>query len=255
MYHIVAGFVEPYRLLFLLTGLAIANLWRKRQESRRRLLLLTLAFAACALVSLPMVGYLALASLEWRYPPLVTLPADSDAIVVLSGYVRSPDKYQPHAELGAGTMYRCLQAAEVYHQGKALPVLVSGGKVNPDAAGPTAAQAMRDFLISIGVRERDLITEDESRTTYENAVESVKKLKQRGLKKIILVTEAAHMYRAVRCFRSQGIEVVPAGCNYRATEFGYSLFDFLPSPSGAGGCREAFHEWLGVAYYRLKGWI
>ena len=255
MYHIVVGLVEPYRLLFLLMGLAIGNLWLRRQETRRRLLLLTLAYASCTMISLPMVGYLALASLEWRYPPLGTRPADADAIVVLSGYVRSPDKFRSHAELGAGTVYRCLQAAQVYHQGKALPVLVSGGNVDPEASGPTAAQVMHDFLISIGVQERDLITEDKSRTTYENAVESFTRLKQRGLKKIILVTDAAHMYRAVRCFRNQGIEVVPSGCNYQATEFEYSLFDFLPSPSGAGGCLEAFHEWLGVAFYRLKGWI
>lgn len=255
MYHIVAGLIQPYPLFFLLTGLAIGSLWRRRQETRRRLLLLTLAFTACTIASLPAVGYLTIGSLEWRYPPLTTRPPDAEAIVVLSGYVRPPGRYRPHAELGADTLFRCLQTAEVYHQGKALPVLVSGGKVDSARPGPSDAEAMRDFLISIGVKEQDLTMEEGSRTTHENAVESCRKLRQKGIDKVILVTDATHMQRALGCFRKQGIEVVPCGARYRATEFEWSLFDFLPSPSGAGGCLEAFHEWVGLTYYRLRGWI
>ena len=34
--------------------------------------------------------------------------------------------------------------------------------------------AVRDFLVRLGVKESDVLVEDASRTTYENAVESVK---------------------------------------------------------------------------------
>ncbi len=173
--------------------------------------------------------------------------------MVLSGYIHVVDKEGTRVELGGDTLYRCLRAAEVYRQGKPCPVLVSGGKVNPEAPGPTLAAAMRDFLLRQGVAEEDLIVEDRSTTTYENAVESCRLLEERGLHKIVLVTDAAHMYRAADCFRKQGAEVVPCGCRYRATGMEWSPWAFVPNPAAAGASQEALHEWLGTAWYRLRG--
>ena len=134
-------------------------------------------------------------------------------------------------------------------------MLVSGGKVDPGSSGPPGAEVMHAFLSQQGVDAADLITESRSRTTYENAVESCRLLRERGVRKILLVTDAVHMHRAARCFRKQGVEVVPAPCNHRATEFDLSLFAFLPDPRAAAGLQEAAHEWLGLAWYWLQGRI
>jgi uncharacterized SAM-binding protein YcdF (DUF218 family) len=253
MYRFVTGLAQPGVLLSLLMALALANLWRKRRETRRRLLLLTVPAALLALWCTPVLGYLLFGSLERPYPPLKERPADAEAIVVLSGYLRVLDEGGTQVELGGDTLYRCLRAAEVYRQGKPCPVLVSGGKVDPDAPGPALAVAMRDFLRGQGVAEGDLIVEDRSRTTYENAVESCRLLAERGLHKIVLVTDACHMYRAAGCFRKQGAEVVPCGCRYRAARMDWSPWAFVPNPGAAGGSQDALHEWLGSAWYRLLG--
>ena len=52
-----------------------------------------------------------------------------------------------------------------------------------------------------------------------------------------------------------GILVVPAGCRYRATEFFWTVFNFLPSAGAANSNQEVIHEWMGLAWYWLKGRI
>jgi len=252
MAHSLHELIQPAVWLYLLAALTLASLWWKRGKSRR-LLVLTIVFVLLSVLSTPLACYLALGSLEWGYPPLQERPEDIEAIVVLSGYVRVLDAEGKQVELGVDTLYRCLRAAEVYHQGKPCPVVVSGGKSDFTSPGPPLAVPMREFLLKLGVRDCDLLVEDRSRTTYENAVESCRLLDERGLHKIVLVTDAAHLKRAAGCFCKQGVEVIPCGCRYRARRMDWSARSLLPNPSAAEGFREAWHEWLGVGWYGFRG--
>jgi uncharacterized SAM-binding protein YcdF (DUF218 family) len=245
--------LQPFTLLYIFSALTILNLWRRRRETRKRLLWLSATFVALTVLCLPISGHIAVGTLEWQNPPLRERPADAQAIVVLSSYVFPPDSLRTEPELDEASLIRCLQAAAVYHQGPSCPVLVAGGKTDPDEPGPGCSEVMRDFLVRLGVKEPDLIVENNSRTTYENAVEARKLLDEKRLHKIILVTDATHMVRSARCFRKQGLEVVPCGCRYRASQLeGVAFMDFLPSLSGARGCERAAHEWLGLAWYWLR---
>lgn len=255
MYRLASDLLQPFFMLYLLTGLLLLSLWRKRRENRRRLPILGVCFLLLTLSSIPAVSYLALGSLEWPYPPLKERPDDVQAIVVLAGYVRPSDEVRLQSELGDDTRDRCLRAAELYHQGLPCRVLVSGGIVDGETQRPPCAPLMRDFLVQLGVSTKDVIVEDHSRTTWENAVESRKLLDPLGIHRVVLVSDAAHLFRAVRCFRKQGLDVVPCGCRYRATSLSGRLVNFLPSPGGAGGLQEAWHEWLGTVWYWLQGRI
>lgn len=255
MYYLAGELLQPFVLLYGLMALLLFVLWRKRREQRRLLFCLGLVFLLLTLGSLPALSYVALGSLEWSYPPLRQVPADAQAIVVLSGYIFPADDVRPEPELAPDTLYRCLRAAELYRQGKRCPVVVSGGAVDAESGDPPIAPRMRDFLVQLGVSATDVIVEDRSRTTWENAVETRKLLEPRGIDKVILVTDAIHLPRSIRCFRKQGIEVTPCGCRYRATSFKASLSDFLPSPGAASGMLEVWHEWLGLAWYWMHGRI
>jgi uncharacterized SAM-binding protein YcdF (DUF218 family) len=255
MYHFLVKLLDPFLILYLLTGLALVNLWRKRVESRRRLMLVSVPFVGLTLVCTPAVSHLAIGTLEWWYPPSYDRPPEVQAIVVLSSEMRPPDESGLEAELGEKSLYRCLHAAKLYHRGRPCPVLVSGGKVDPTTPGPTLAELMGDLLLELGVAEKDLIVEDRSRTTYENAAESTVLLRERGIETIQLVSDAMHLWRAELCFRKQGFEVVPSGCNYQATQWRWRLFGFLPSPSAAKCIERVTHEWLGIVWYKLKGRI
>jgi uncharacterized SAM-binding protein YcdF (DUF218 family) len=247
MYRWIVDLLQPYALAYLATGLAIANLWRKRAGRPRWLALVTVAFLLLTALSMPAVGYLAVGSLEWRYPPLEQRPEDTEAIVVLAGGTRG------ERELDEDTLRRCLHAAELYRQGRPCPVLVSGGKADPSSQVPACSRLMSDFLVQLGVSKQDLIVEDRSRTTYENAVECRRLLEQHRLAQVVLVTDAVDMYRTVRCFRKQGVAVVPSPCHYRARGWGWSVLGFLPNPNAARGVTRAWHEWLGMGWYWLRG--
>jgi uncharacterized SAM-binding protein YcdF (DUF218 family) len=254
MYQVLVwSLLQPFAFFYLLAGVGLVLLWRKRRETRRRLLWVSVSFAVLTVLCLPPVGYLALGSLEWQNPPLSERPADAQAIVVLASYVYPADAVRPRAELDEDTLNRCLKAAEVYRQGKPCPVVVTGGKTDPDPASPPAALVMRQFLLQLGVSGTDLVVEPNSGTTYENAVESRKLLDERQVHKIVLVTDATHLARAAGCFRKQGFEVVPCGCQYRATKFEWTVADFLPNPAAAQHCQSACHEWLGTFWYWLRG--
>jgi uncharacterized SAM-binding protein YcdF (DUF218 family) len=249
MYKLISYLLQPYSLLLLLLGLAIAYLWRTRSEKRRGLLGLAASFLILVVLSTPAVRYLALGSLEWQYPPQEERPEDAEAIVVLGGGTLAPDRGRERAELDATSLYRALHAARLYHQANPCLLLVTGGKPDPDVPGPAAADLMAELLRRDGVRSSDLLVEGNSRTTYENATESRKLLEPRGVNRIVLVTEAIHLPRAVLCFRKQGFEVFPSGCHYRATEFKTSLYQFLPAVEGISGCEAAGHEGVGLAWY------
>lgn len=253
MYQFLSALVQPFPLLYLLGAIGLVVLWRNRVETRRRLLWVTVPFVILGIASMPIVGYLAIGSLEWRYPPQDDVPEGTEAIVVLSGYVRPPSNSVPEVELGAETLLRCLHAARLHHQGKPCKMVASGGKVDPSVPGPTLAQAMRDFLVGQGVPKGDLLTEDQSRTTYENATLTRRLLSQHGISKIVLVTSASHMQRAEGCFRAVGFQVTPSPCDYHATRFAWSASSLLPNPHAAVNVEFAVHEWLGVVWLRIQG--
>jgi uncharacterized SAM-binding protein YcdF (DUF218 family) len=250
MYYVAAALLRPLVLAHLVVAAALVALWRKERDGRRRLAVLTGAYLLLTLLSLPVTSYLALASLERGYPPLARRPADAAAIVVLSGSLRRVGPGDAGFEPGTDTLYRCVRAAELYRQAP-CPVLVTGGKVHAGDPGPAVAAVMRDFLLTQGVRPDDLLVEDGSRTTYENAAASARLLETKGLRRVVLVTDAAHLRRAEACFRRQGVDVVPCGCRYRTAGGVGTVADFLPDAGAAVGVGEAAHEWLGLAWYWL----
>jgi uncharacterized SAM-binding protein YcdF (DUF218 family) len=256
MYNfLVWHLLQPYPVLLIFLAVGIAILWRKHRDAWRPLLSVTLGFVLLVVVSAPDVAYLLQGSLEWRYPPLERRPADADGIVVLAGYVHPPASVGARPELGEDSLDRCLWAAELYHQGKRCPVLVSGGNSNPDQPAPAAADEMCKLLVQLGVRDDDLIVENKSRTTHENAAESQRLLKERGLTKVLLVTDAAHLHRALACFRQAGIDAIPCGCQYRARSPAGEMSRFVPSAEALEGFQRACHEWIGLGWYWLRGRI
>jgi uncharacterized SAM-binding protein YcdF (DUF218 family) len=255
MYQLLIKILDPFLLLFLVSALGVANLWRPIPATRLRLWLATVPFLALVFVCLPATAHFALGALEWRYPPCLRRPADVEAIVVLSGYLRPPDPKHGrfHPELWYDSADRCRLAAHLYHDGSPCLVVATGGRTEAESLGPSLAQAMKEFLVEQGVPARDVLVEEKSLSTYENASYTAPLLNQRGIRRIAVVTDATHLWRAEQCFRAQGFEVTPCGAHYRATEFTWSPLTFLPSPSAAADMNRVWHEWLGMAWYWMRG--
>ena len=82
--------------------------------------------------------------------------------------------------------------------------------------------------------------------------------RERGWKRILLVTSATHMRRAAAVFRTTtGLEIVPVPCSFltQASIYGYDTIDLVPQTPGFAKLDNYVHEQVGWWVYRWRGWI
>ena len=140
-------------------------------------------------------------------------------IVVLGGGTLSAQYPRQTVEVDqAGD--RLIYAAQLYHQGKAEHLLLSGGRIDWISSGAPPAEDMAALLEMLGVPPQALWLESESRNTYENARNARLFLEPLGIRRILLVTSASHMPRSVALFEKQGFEVIPAPADFSVTQAG-----------------------------------
>ncbi len=95
---------------------------------------------------------------------------------------------------GGDTTARTKHAVDMYKNGWA-PVIIFSGAAE-DKEGPSNAAAMRLDAISQGVPTTDILIEEMSENTRQNAEKTRLLLKSREINDIILVTSGYHMRRA-----------------------------------------------------------
>ena len=232
----------------LLAACGLWCLWRRKAGAWQWLLA---SFGLLVLLSSGPFATLFIGTLEWQTPRFAGPPQGEQAIVVLSAGVQAPDPPQPALVPDFKTYIRCRHAAWLYHHGWRLPVIVTGGN---NSAGHNLASVMAEVLSKEGVAPEDLLQEGSSESTYENARLVARLLAPRGIRRILLVTEAYHMPRSRIVFERAGFDVVPSACLYHTRIFGHQWTEWLlPEPSYIVLCDDAFHEWAGLLTYWPSG--
>jgi uncharacterized SAM-binding protein YcdF (DUF218 family) len=209
-------------------------------------------YAMLLISSLPVTVFLTAGWLERSFPRVTSRPQGTRAIVVLGGGVLQARHAGDLAWPDYGTYTRTIRAYELYRDGPPCPIVLSGGGALPPKQ--PAGQVMADFLKRMGVPEADLIVEDQSRTTAENAEFTARILKERELTDgVLLVSTATHLWRAEWLFREQEIAVTPAGCDYLTDQIPLNGTLVWPSGTAVSMHQQAWHEYLGAAWYWLNG--
>jgi uncharacterized SAM-binding protein YcdF (DUF218 family) len=195
-------------------------------------------------------------TLERQYPPVsVEETPTADAIVVLGGAVAGVEPPRITVDM-SDAADRVLHTARLFRAGKAPVILMSGGAIPWLGSEIPEAESIQTLLEEWGVPSASIIAESGSRNTYENAVLTKRILEQRGLQRVLLVTSALHMPRALATFKSAGIDAVPATTDFTATyKDHHTVIDFLPDAEALSRTTAAFKEYVGYAYYWWKGWI
>lgn len=244
-------YLQPVLTCALLLGLLQLIRYRRSFHSPA-FRALAIAFAIVFLVTWAPAAWLFSRGFEGFYPPRDYPQGDAGAIVVLASTVYPPCPPVPTPRVGSDTYERVQYAAWLYKHWRPLPVLASGGGGFVDS--PPYAIVMRDALMREGVPASAIWVEGRSRTTHENAAYSADILKQKGIHRIVLVTDAYHMLRADASFRKQSLNVIPAACGYR-TYHSFQLTDVMPGWEPISWNEEAMHEAVGLVWYRMRGWI
>lgn len=241
----ITALLSPLGLTFVIALLGLAL--------RRRVMVL-FALGWLWLFSAPQVALWLGNTLEYRTPirPVAALPS-ADLILVLGGASSAPVlPWFPEANLRAAAD-RYVFAAKLWHAGKAPRLLFSGG--SGTGMQPEAVTA-RELWQLMGLPDSAITLEPNSRTTRENAAFSVPLIESLGSHRVLVVTSAWHMPRALLNLHAAGpdIEWLAAPCDQHDFE-GTNLPGgwWWPNTEALDFSRAIFKEWLGIAWAKLGG--
>lgn len=113
----------------------------------------------------------------------------SDAIILLEG----------------DGFHRFPKAVDLYKKGLGKKIVFSGAIVQKEY-GSYPFEEVKPFILNAGVPEEDLIHEDKSLQTQQQAVEVVKMAMENGWKRLALVASHEHQYRAYLTFLRQVLD-------------------------------------------------
>lgn len=248
--RILWAVVEPSTLL-LVIALAGAIGLVFRRWSKTAFVFVLIGLGGLTLCAVLPVGIWAMRPLEGRFPSVTDLPAHVDGIILLGGFLELKDSFdlgQPVLNEAAGRVHPFVALAQHYPQ---ATLVFSGGDPEVFGRSTTEAAVTRQLFKQLGLASERILYEDHSRNTHENAVYSRALVKPALGQHWLLVTSAVDMPRAVGCFRAVGWSVIPYPADYHATRA--ALFPGLRN--GFMTLDWAMHEWIGLVYYRLRGWI
>lgn len=154
---------------------------------------------------------------------------------------------------------RITHALQLYNEGKIKKILITGGQglnpVNPQSE----AEVLKRFLLMTGVPEVDVMIEDQSKNTRENALFTKKFLEEKGIdtsQEFILVTSAFHMKRSKACFDKVGLQTSTFPTDYYSNDTKYDIPTlFFPDPYSIFIWHKLVKEWIGIVVYKLVGYI
>lgn len=186
---------------------------------------------------------------------------EADCLVILSGGILSATPPRPTIEVDqAGN--RVLYGAHLFREHRAPWVVCTGGFLGGKTTGPSMAEEMAGLLQTLNVPASAIITETQARRTAQHAENLEPVFRERQFRKVLLVTSALHMPRSLGVFRHRypGIEFIAAptdfrGVNMPSAPFRREFTALIPSTANLHEFSLAMHEYLGIAYYKIRGWM
>jgi uncharacterized SAM-binding protein YcdF (DUF218 family) len=212
---------------------------------------------AGALLVLLLLGFSPLATLlaiplEARFPaPPANAPAPT-GIIVLGGAVSEEVSVARHSVALSDAAERVVAPILLKRLYPSARLVFTGGAGTVLGSNHTESEAVAQFWREAGVDPGDVVYEDRSRNTHENAVFTRDLVKPQPGERWLLVTSAMHMPRSIGIFRKAGFPVVAYPVDYRTS--GDPLKSLSRSAATNFSVAEAaLHEWAGLLVYWLTG--
>jgi uncharacterized SAM-binding protein YcdF (DUF218 family) len=240
----IGRLVSPPAVLLLLTAL---GLWHVRKKWGVRLAWLSILLLWLA--ATPIVAYGLLDLLTHGATPVDvgTLPKSGAMIVILpAGKVRARE-YQEGETASPLTVQR-VRYGVTLAKATGLLVAIPGGK---HRGVHSEAELARRFA-ETELDYRVALIEEASLDTRQSALNLVAPLRGRGVKAVVLVTDARHMPRAAEAFAKVGFDVVRAPMAITAGESQLMLLAFVPTAEALVASFDVTHELVGRLWYAVR---
>jgi uncharacterized SAM-binding protein YcdF (DUF218 family) len=203
-------------------------------------------------------------NLEKQYPssPRIDSKTRVDRIVVLAGYAVESKSQIPVAEVSEETLRRISEGIRIYRQLPGAKLVIPGAPVN--RGDRPISEIMASVMQELGVSKDDIIVETRSINTRTNLAHVNMLI---GASPFILVTSACDLPRAMGVARKLKMNAIPApagawtlreyrvSMNFREWIKAIAAGFANPSYERLGRLQWAYHEYVGIAWYRFRGWI
>ena len=146
---------------------------------------------------------------------------------------------------------RIMKTAEYYRK-YPKKIYISGGTPLQDQESESSVYTRE--LVALGVNPEDIIIEEDSKNTNENALFIKRELENQEIESVILITSAFHMKRSMFVFEKnlQGMEIIPAPCNFLASKVKENNFYYIPKYYNFLKFQTLLWESIGNIYYKIK---
>ena len=254
---IIAAFLYPLPLSLLLSFLGLYLLWFTTKQ-RVGKIVVSVGLAILTLFSYSIITNRLLRPLERKYD---TFEIESSSVVsetenksvikfvvVLGGGHTSDPALPLLSQMSIHPVVRLMEGIRIYRKFPGSRLLLSGGGAfDPISEAEVMARVAREM----GVPERDIILESKSKDTRDEAL-FIKPMV--GNEPFVLVTTASHIPRSMALFRKLGMNPIasPVGHSIKDRQ-GLRLNSFFPSTGSIKNAELAIHEYLGMAWAKLRG--
>ncbi len=167
----------------------------------------------------------------------------------LSGFDRKGNSYFNEAS------DRFIQTLKLYNQGTIKKIVVSGGGGLYESKNPVEGDLLREEFLKNKVNVADLIIENKSRSTYENAIFTKKILDSLHLSDtMVLISSASHLRRSKMVFKNAGFKTVAYPCDFEFVDLFYTPLHYIwPNLNAFNGWAKLIKEIIGTAVYSMTG--
>lgn len=154
---------------------------------------------------------------------------------------------------------RFIQAVTLYKTNKVSKLLITGESGYIGESGLKEAKQIKELLLKWGIPEKDILTEEKSINTHENALKSSKLLKQSypELNSYLLITSGIHMKRSLACFKQEGLKCTPFSTDLYANQNRNYYWDqyLIPNMDNFTQWNKLMKEIVGYVTYDIVGYL
>lgn len=245
--------IQP--IIWLIIGIGRAFF---KKNSFRRFRILRGVFWGLIIFTNPFLANRVFHTWETPATPVSSLRDTFDVGIVLGGYSEF-SVYPIHDRLNVSfAANRLLDAVVLYKKGHIKKILLTGGDGKLIGDKINEANQVLPFLLTLGIPSVDILIENQSKNTYENAIFSKRVLEMNGLQqsKCLLITSAFHMRRSIGCFKKANINFEPFCAHFMAERVQVDMRSTIfPDPMLLWKWEVFIKEWVGYIVYKLKGYI
>lgn len=209
------------------------SIWRQKYRSG----VILLAFFVCLCNFFPIGGQISVPLLLEH-----SLESAQAIFVLASGATQAGDP-------GYSGLQRVTHGIKLLQQGRAPHLFISTGYSSARGHEEALWVASYTSMFSLPAASYTILISPEIVTTATEAAYAHKVLSRQKIDDILLVTSGAHIYRTVITFKKAGFTSIKPAPPHNRHNIYYANESFI------GSFNAAMHEWIGLLYYWLKGYI